>query len=67
LATFGELSCGRVPTGLGGGEMIARRKHAHCKFMIVDLRSQSLEKFSLKSAGRALRKWRSHSQIVHAS
>ncbi|WP_164935732.1 hypothetical protein [Bradyrhizobium guangzhouense] len=44
MAAFGGPSCGRTATGVGGGEIIARRRYAHCKFMIVDPRSQSLEK-----------------------
>ncbi|MBR0775330.1 hypothetical protein JQ625_10850 [Bradyrhizobium diazoefficiens] len=35
MAAFGILSATEVAAGVGGGETTARRKQAHCKFIIV--------------------------------
>jgi hypothetical protein len=35
LAAFGNLSVVGLATGHGGGETSARRRYAHCKFMII--------------------------------
>jgi hypothetical protein len=43
LAALGDLSAIGLASGVGGGEAIARRKYPHCKFMIINLHSQSFE------------------------
>ncbi|MET4804497.1 hypothetical protein [Bradyrhizobium sp. LB11.1] len=46
MTALGDLSWAGLASGAGGDEIIARCKEANSKFTIIDLRRQSLEKFS---------------------
>ncbi|HEX9211641.1 MAG TPA: hypothetical protein VF901_14130 [Bradyrhizobium sp.] len=43
MAPFGNLSAAGLATGVGGGETIASRKYALCKFMVINLRSSKIQ------------------------
>ncbi|WP_354036866.1 hypothetical protein [Bradyrhizobium sp. S3.2.6] len=48
LAALADFSWGGLAIGVGGDKTIVRCKCANCKFMIIDLRSQSFEKMELE-------------------
>jgi hypothetical protein len=73
LAALGDLSAigldDDLAGGVGGGETIASCKCAHCKFMIINLRSQSFEN-SVRARNRLVRTPQNgalSSQIAQAS
>ncbi|MET4257260.1 hypothetical protein ABIC09_002196 [Bradyrhizobium sp. S3.12.5] len=49
LAALADFSWGGLAIGVGGDKTIVRCKCANCKFMIIDLRSQSFEKMELEN------------------
>lgn len=67
LAGLGGSEANVLTRGVAGVERSARRRHAHCKFIVVAPGRSILLKNSRRfKIANACRKRRAHSQIVHA-